>query len=80
MKFTIKVSCHPRPLKIFCVVICIVPKKIMTLQDALAELDADAKASGAYGLSTDRQLDTSRPHLPPPPGAELATVHVRYVG
>lgn len=52
----------------------------MTLQDALAELDADAKASGAYGLSTDRQLDTSWPHLPPPPGAELATVHVRYVG
>lgn len=50
------------------------------VQDALHALDEKAKTSGAYGVSTERQLDTSRPHLAPPPGAELATVHVRCVG
>jgi hypothetical protein len=48
------------------------------VQDAADRLEADARAAGAFGLGTDRHLEGVQPLLAPPPGAELATVHVRY--
>lgn len=67
-------------IAVFFVIFAILLGVTLCLQDALVALEARARAAGAYGVSTERQLDASRPHLAPPPGAELATVHVRYVG
>ena len=44
------------------------------------EVEALARAEGAYGIGTDRHLEGSGPLLAVPPGAELATVNVRYHG
>ena len=44
------------------------------------EVEALARAEGAYGIGTDRHLEGSGPLLPAPPGAELANVMVKYHG
>ena len=50
------------------------------LQAHVDEVEALARAEGAYGIGTDRHLEGSGPPLPAPPGAELATVNVKYNG
>lgn len=50
------------------------------LQAHVDEVEALARAEGAYGIGTDRHLEGSGPLLPAPPGAELATVNVKYHG
>jgi hypothetical protein len=44
------------------------------------EIEAEARAEGAYGIGTERHLEGLGPLLLLPPGAELAPVEVKYHG
>lgn len=46
----------------------------------MEEIEAEARAEGAYGIGTERHLEGLGPVLPLPPGAELAPVNVQYHG
>ena len=57
-----------------------VNKAELWLQPYVDEVEAEARAGGAYGVGTERHLDglAILAHLPP--GAELTTVSVSYRG